>query len=61
MICHTTGESLGQEDEAFMNGLTYHLRALVLGYATDSNLPDYASNAEAIKAQITRIQTRAQQ
>jgi hypothetical protein len=52
MVCHTAGEDLSMEDDAFMYALTQLLYRPVVEYAAQSTAPDYASNAEALRREI---------
>jgi hypothetical protein len=52
MVCHTSGESLSAEDHAFRRLLTRKLVRPITTYAKRTSVPDYASNAEALKRQM---------
>lgn len=58
MICHTAGEALSPEDNAFMWGLTARLVYPIEKYVESEATPDYESNAAAIQAEITARERR---
>jgi hypothetical protein len=52
MICHNIGDTLSMEDDAFMYGLTELLHRPLRDYALQTDIPDYASNAEALQREM---------
>jgi hypothetical protein len=54
IVCHAGGESLSSEDSVFKSKLTERLSRPLEAYAAHSSVPDYASNAEALRLQIAR-------
>lgn len=52
MVCHAGGERLSVEDKRFKYALTQALVRPITSYVQHSPMPDYASNAEALKRQM---------